>query len=48
MRKRYKHKLRSCSLCKPHKRGHASRWTPRQAHSLADAERDMRLALRAP
>jgi len=26
MRKMYKNKKRSCSLCKPHKKGWAKRW----------------------
>lgn len=26
MRKQFKKKLRSCSLCKPHKRGLMNRW----------------------
>ncbi len=40
MRKQQKNKRRSCKLCKPHKRGWANRWKPkeRQARRLAIAE----------
>lgn len=40
MRKGYKQKLRSCSLCKPHKAGWANRWKhkERQLIKTADAE----------
>jgi hypothetical protein len=30
MRKRYKKKLRSCKLCKPHKMGIDKRWKPKE------------------
>lgn len=30
MGKIYKRKRRSCCLCKPHKTGHAKRWTPKE------------------
>jgi len=29
-RKQHKRKRRACGLCKPHKRGHANRWTAKQ------------------
>ena len=44
MRKRYQRKRRTCRLCKPHKRGLAPRWKPREAARLAVAERDVRVA----
>lgn len=45
MRKRYKSKLRSCGLCKPHKRGMDQRWKPGQGQALTKAERDIYMAL---
>lgn len=42
MRKRTKIKRRSCGLCKPHKRGLANRWKPRQEARLSAAERELR------
>jgi hypothetical protein len=42
MRKRYKKKLRSCGLCKPHKRGVAMRWTPKALVSMKSAEQEIR------
>ena len=42
MRKRLKNKRRSCALCKPHKRGHANRWTARDAEALRWFERAQR------
>jgi hypothetical protein len=42
MRKRYKKKLRSCGLCKPHKRGMDKRWTPRALDFMKTAEREIR------
>lgn len=44
MRKRYKNKLKSCPLCKPHKRGFAVRWRPKEFANIARAEREMRAA----
>lgn len=41
MRKRYKNKRESCALCKPHKRGWALRWRPRELAALARAEREV-------
>ncbi len=41
MRKRFRHKKRSCGLCKPHKRGRAGRWTAREAQALAIGEREI-------
>lgn len=46
MRKRYRSKRRSCALCKPHKRGHDSRWTARDRALLSSAEKEIRRALR--
>lgn len=42
MRKRYRTKRRSCGLCKPHKRGMASRWNARDAAALRAAEAEIR------
>jgi hypothetical protein len=42
MRKRYKKKLRSCRLCKPHKRGLDKRWTPKALVCMKSAEREIR------
>lgn len=44
MRKRYKNKLKSCALCKPHKRGFAVRWRPKELAEIARAERAAREA----
>jgi hypothetical protein len=41
MRKRYRIKRRSCGLCKPHKRGLANRWKPRDLARLRAAEADV-------
>ena len=38
MRKRYKNKLRSCAMCKPHKRGYENRWKPKEAALLSEFE----------
>ena len=40
MGKIYKRKRRSCPLCKPHKTGHAKRWTAKelQLRKLKDKE----------
>lgn len=48
MRKRLKKKLRSCTLCKPHKMGWDNRWKPKQASLLADAEKEMDRAKKSP
>ena len=42
MRKRYKDKLKSCALCKPHKRGWALRWRPREFAVLMRMECEVR------
>jgi len=42
MRKQYKNKLRSCGLCKPHKRGWNSRWKPQQRQVLFETDREIR------
>ena len=42
MRKRYRHKRKSCALCKPHKRGFAARWRARELAAIARAEREAR------
>ena len=47
MRKRYRSKRRSCALCKPHKRGHDSRWTARDRALLGSAEQEIRRAMRS-
>lgn len=41
MRKRYKVKRRSCDLCKPNKRGHDVRWSPKELARLKLDEREM-------
>jgi hypothetical protein len=38
MRKRSKSKLRSCSLCKPHKTGHDCRWKTKDLVLLKEFE----------
>lgn len=45
MRKRYKDKDRSCGLCKPHKRGWAQRWKPKEGQFLEETEREIQDAL---
>ena len=40
MRKRYKKKLRSCPLCKPHKMKKAKRWTVREESDLKEFEKN--------
>jgi len=39
MRKAYKDKLRSCALCKPHKRKAAQRWKPSDADFIRRSEK---------
>jgi len=39
MRKRLKNKLRSCGMCKPHKRGKANRWKKKEEARLKEWER---------
>lgn len=41
MRKRFRRKLRSCAMCKPHKIGWESRWSPSEAARLRDDERQI-------
>lgn len=43
MRKRFKKKLRSCPMCKPHKTGGSNRWNPKELDRLKRAERQMKL-----
>ena len=45
MRKRYKNKLKSCALCKPHKRGWAPRWRGKELALMSAAETELRNAL---
>jgi len=40
MRKRYKKKLRSCPLCKPHKTRGAKRWKVKDEASLKEFEKN--------
>jgi hypothetical protein len=42
MRKRLKRKLKCCGMCKPHKRGGANRWKPRDFDRLVRAEKEVR------
>ena len=44
MRKQFKNKKASCALCKPHKRGWASRWKPAERAAQVAFERERRLA----
>ena len=44
MRNRYKNKLKSCPLCKPHKRCLAVRWRPQVLDNIIRAEREVREA----
>ena len=37
-RKRSKNKRHSCGICKPHKRGGANRWKPKDEMLLKEAE----------
>ena len=46
MRKQYKVKVRSCGLCKPHKRGWECRWKVKEQQLFAIAEREMRVVRR--
>jgi len=39
MRKRYKKKLRSCAMCKPHKMAKAKRWSVKDEAKLKEFER---------
>lgn len=39
MRKRYKKKLRSCGLCKPHKKGWSNRWLNKELYLLKEFEK---------
>jgi hypothetical protein len=41
MRKTYKNKLRSCPLCKPHKRNAAKRWKTRDMDILRRTEKQI-------
>lgn len=40
MRKRYKNKLRSCPLCKPHKTNGAKRWKIKEEFLLKEFEKE--------
>lgn len=42
MRKRRKNKLRSCSLCKPHKKGFDNRWKPKEHQLLLESEKEIK------
>jgi len=39
MRKRFKHKKRSCALCKPNKIGWSSRWNIKEFASIKEFEK---------
>ena len=41
MRKTYKNKLRSCALCKPHKRKWANRWKPKDVDFIRRSEQQI-------
>jgi hypothetical protein len=40
MRKRYKNKLRSCPMCKPHKTSGSKRWKVREEFLLKEFEKE--------
>jgi hypothetical protein len=42
MRKMYKLKKRSCSMCKPHKMGWACRWKARDYDKLVQDEKEIK------
>jgi hypothetical protein len=42
MRKRLKNKLKSCALCKPHKRKWANRWKQKDLQDLEKWEKEER------
>jgi len=42
MRKRYKKKLKSCAMCKPHKMNGANRWKPKDEARLKEFEQEMK------
>jgi hypothetical protein len=42
MRKRLKNKLRSCAMCKPHKRGISNRWKGKELQELKMVEKELR------
>lgn len=46
MRKRLKNKRRSCSSCKPHKRGMALRWKFKEADSRESDEKMIRMQIK--
>lgn len=48
MRKRFKQKLRSCKLCKPHKMGWEKRWKTKDMFVLREAEREIFSASHRP
>ncbi len=45
MRKKYKKKRHSCSLCKPHKTGGAIRWKEKEHALLRELEKESRSIL---
>jgi len=42
MRKRYKKKLRSCAMCKPHKMHGANRWKVKDEAKLKEFEKEIK------
>lgn len=40
MRKQLKDKKKCCKLCKPHKRGWANRWKPKEIQLQKEFEKD--------
>ena len=40
MRKQFKNKIRSCALCKLHKRGWSCRWKPQERRAILETDRD--------
>jgi hypothetical protein len=46
MRKRFKLKVRSCGICKPHKRGWDHRWKAKDLQLVELAEREMHSSVR--
>jgi hypothetical protein len=47
MRKRYRDEKRSCTLCKPEKRGWQSRWAAREIDAHQRSEHETRSAVNA-
>ena len=42
MRKQFKKKLRSCSLCKPHKKGITNRWKNKEKNLTKEHNKEIK------